>query len=556
MASFKKIMKPTGILLLLAGAIIVAAPSQIRAQSTAPKVIGSELSEAEKEALEKERRLKALINKEFVAVAKGYLSKKMPNASLWQRLARLYQTNRLSHVKQIHTIQMQADLLFQAGYLVIGATYAAEALKLAEDPLSHRFNRAWLILHQVSLRAPIQFILEDLAENTKLGNRHPPYFANDWNYIKGNALASQGLSEQAADLYGRINMSSRYFMPARYQLGMIRYQKGEAKEAIAALRSILQPATRTTSPLPAKDLREMWNYANMAIGRIKYEQKDFLDSARYYRKVTKTSPLFYDSLFEQSWSLFMSGNPKHALGSLYGSSSPFFEETNNPEVKVLESIVYFWMCRYGDARNSLADFVEQYSETMNSLASILEGQRLTPRHAYDLFENLIAGVSSQSLGIPREVLTTAATRDTMLLIRDQLATVMQEYSQLRKKGIFGSKYAISEPLERISKIRANLKTKLGEQFITEIALEKDRFTQLYSQAEFLYLELLMSEKEQLLGRELHAEMRVNKVSDYEDIRGWGRNTQSWKGERKGEFWWDEIGFHIVDAEPKCIEHNN
>ncbi len=501
--------------------------------------------------LENERAVQ--VNNEFARVAHLYLKNAMKPHVLWSHLARLYQDQNLTEDNRILLLQLQADLLYRADLPVIGATYASDALKLTNKPLSDQFKRAWRILANVSKSRPIQYMIEDLAYTLDLKDKYPFYFGNDWNYIMGGALAERGYDEQAIQYFNLVSASSRYFMPARYQLGMLLYEKGNTKAAMASLKSILMPTTREISPLRARDKAEMWNYANMALGRIEYEQRHFLDSARYFRRVYKESTIFYDALFEQSWSLFMSGNPKHALGSLYGVSSSFFSDENNPEAKLLEAIVYFWMCRYSDSRNSLADFAENYAKTMNSLSALVDGQRLSPPEAYDLFENLVSGVSSDSLGIPREVLMTASRRDPMLLVRDQLATVMTESDRLQKKGVFGNKSDISGPLARIAQIRQALKIRLGERFIEEIELERKHYGELYSQAEFLYLELLMSEKEQILGRELHAEMKVDQVSDFENIRGWGRNTQHWTGEKKGEYWWDEIGFHLVDVEPKCVE---
>ena len=97
-----------------------------------------------------------------------------------------------------------------------------------------------------------------------------------------------------------------------------------------------------------------------------------------------------------------------------------------------------------------------------------------------------------------------------------------------------------------------IKNRLGRIFIQEIKEEKSIYEELYSQAQFLYLELLMSEKEQIMGRELHKGGKLAQAGANE-IRGWGLDTQSWKGGNKGEFWWDEVGFHIVDVENKCID---
>src|SRR5690606_31518657 len=114
------------------------------------------------------------------------------------------------------------------------------------------------------------------------------------------------------------------------------------------------------------------------------------------------------------------GYPNHALGSLHGVESPFFKDLFNPEAAMLRSIVYFWMCRYDDARAALADFTARHADDVEQLSDFLDRRRISGKDAFALFENHISGVSSASLGIPRPILETAATEDAMLLLRDQI----------------------------------------------------------------------------------------------------------------------------------------
>lgn len=489
-------------------------------------------------------------NQELGRLYQLYTTGVMKKQAVWESIENLsrYESN-MTPNKRTGLAQMKSDLLLDAGYPVIAATYAADAIMREKDPLNKYMRSTWNLLWKVSRSKPIQFILEDLARKTNLKS-NPPFFGNDWNYIIANAHAAEGKDKLASEHYKKIRLGDRYFMPAQYQLAMIALSGKEDQKAEVALKSILYQNTRDASPLPHADKVEMWNYANMALGRLYYQNRQFLKATQHYRKITRTSPLFYDSLFEQSWSLFMGGHPLHSLGTLYGVNSPHFKERFNPESKVLEAINYYWMCRYEDSRNALADFADTYAKVMEGLDSYLERQTLTPDTTYQLFENLVSGVSSESLGLPRSVIATVASRDTLLLLRDQLATVMEEQDRLADQGVFSSKKGDAVPAKRIEDITDRIKKSLGTQLIVELKAEKDHYDDLYSQSQFLYVELLMSEKEQLLGRELHSSTKLTKgLSD--NIRGWARSTQSWKSGSGEEFWWDEVGYHIVNVEPKC-----
>ena len=222
----------------------------------------------------------------------------------------------------------------------------------------------------------------------------------------------------------------------------------------------------------------------------------------------------------------------------------------NPEAKVLESTAFFWLCRYDDARNSLADFAAKHSETVGGLQDFLDRQRLTPERSYQLFEDLISKVSGTSLGISRELLETAAQQDSMLLAREQYASVIDELKRLKKRGLYKSKKGRKVLEERLLALATKLQNEIGRVFLLELQAMNESFNIMYNQAQFLYIELLMGQKEQLLGRDLHNQGKT--IKNIKQLKSWGQKTQTWT-DLKEEYWWDEIGFQVLDVEPLCNE---
>ncbi len=100
-----------------------------------------------------------------------------------------------------------------------------------------------------------------------------------------------------------------------------------------------------------------------------------------------------------------------------------------------------------------------------------------------------------------------------------------------------------------------LREDIGIRLKNELMAMKKDYERLYDQGQFLYVELLMSKKDQLLGKELHSEGKINKVTQMDNIRGWGKKTQSWASDDKQEYWADELGFHIYRIEPMCVAKN-
>lgn len=491
------------------------------------------------------------LNKKFLLIMEQFRKGELQKKSMWDAM-RPFETayDQLSADNQMGYHQIRAQLLFMAGYPLLASESASKALQLSPDPYGENHQPLWKILWTVSKAKPAQYVVEELAGKLGSIDGNPPEYGNNWNYVLGNAFAAEGKFDLAKAAYEKVVMQDRYFLSSQYQLAMISIEAKKPKEAESYLKAILSETAQDLADLRAIEIADMIGYAHIALARLYYQEGRFIESATEYRTIRRNSKLFYDSLFEQSWALFMAGSMKHGLGTLYSVNSPYFQYSFNPEAKVLETMIYYWICRYDEARNALADFSEKHREAIASLSIFLDRQRLTSETAYQLFENLITGVSGAAIGIPLNVLTTAAESDSMMLVREQYASLVEEMGSLETYGIYGN-MVDGERYKQILQSRAvKIRTEIGNRFLAELRALKEHFDELYSQSQFLYLELLMSQKEQILGRELHAESKASKVTDADAFTGWSRKTQSWE-DTKFEYWWDEIGYQIIDVEPAC-----
>ena len=470
----------------------------------------------------------------------------------WSQLADLSETSsKLAINDRVSLLQTQSTFLAEAGFPILSAIYSVQAIKLSPAPLDATLNSSWQILRKVSELKPIQNVIELTADQLDPKGRVIPIFANDWNYYSGNAASRHGDTGKALNFYSVLRMSDRHYLPGKYQQAMLLIDADKLDEAEAALRAILEIGAEGFSEINETMRKRMIDYAHLALGRLYYERQKFGDSIKMYRAVSRDGLSFYDALFEQSWALFMAGYPAHALGALHGVESPFFKDVFNPEASLLRAMINYWLCRYEPSRNALSNFMALYEPKVEKLNDFLSRRRLDADTAYTLFENLISGVSEESLGLPISVLKTAAEKDSMLLVRDQFAAIIEEKQRLETRGIFGSKARIERPLDYLQRWSGILRQDIGRHYLAELQeLQKD-FERLHSQAEFLYVELLMSEKDQILGKELHASTKITHVSNRQQIGGWASKTQSWKDDRNGEFWWDEVGYYIQPVTSMC-----
>ena len=373
----------------------------------------------------------------------------------------------------------------------------------------------------------------------------------EWQWHAGLAAIDRGDQRGAGDHFALVRKGDRNFLRARYQQAIIAYNLRRDAQAETIFKDILD-----AKPAPDRDLQDL---TKLGLGRIWYEQKKFQSAAAIYRTVSREGRYFVPALFEQSWAFFMAGFPNHALGAIRGVESPFFKDGFTPEATLLRSMILYWMCLYPQSEVALQEFIARHSDPIDQVENFLARQQLTPESAWQLFENLLAGVSGESLGIPRAVLMTAANSDRMVPVRTGLAQAALEIQMLeggklhlgtpKKNGT-----AAADPTSLIREHQAKLRHESGKAFMAELADLRTQYQQLRAQADFLYVELLTSEKDKLLGKEhLGSNKFAAQKSGAKRPAGWGKALMAWAPDNKQEYWWDEVGFYIDPAKPACMK---
>jgi len=342
----------------------------------------------------------------------------------------------------------------------------------------------------------------------------------------------------ALQAFAKVPATAQEFLSAGYQSALAKVELGKQAEAVAQLE-ILAATPAASSHLSEKDFAAFTDFVQLALGRVHFQLGDFRKAVQHYRRVRREGRGFYNALFEQSWALFMAGYPRHALGLIFDLESPFFKERLNPEVPLLKAMVYYRLCRYPEAKAALASFEEFGSDAaLLSLKRFLNQDLLTPERGYQLFEDFISGVSEASLGVSHAVLKTAASQDSLAVARGNLASLLEKQEAAPAD-------ATSQP--QVEAARRDL----GVLLIGELRNLRSQYEQLVGQSKFLRLELLMAEKEHVLGKSLQASMKITQTIETQAFNGWSADGQSWAGDDKREYWWDEIGFHIAKVDSAC-----
>jgi hypothetical protein len=542
-----RILKSFGLFAMLSFAPLAISVQTSNAQT---KAEANKSKDKKKEKKKSKFKFLAILKKLDKSMVSGVVS----NEKAWATAAKLeLYTAKMYPPEKSLLYQIEAKLMRRAGYKVLSAMYSSKAIIESVDKFSKNLSYSWMNLRSISQSYPIQSSLTDLATNVGIRDERPPGWDSDWNYIVALSKANRGQLLEAVREFKKLSPDNRNYFPASYRKAILFNQYSKNKAAIRELKTFLLPGFLDRAPLSSTEKKRLKNLAALALGRIFYEEENYKRSIYYYRKVDKDSIQYPDALFEQSWSLFMNGNPNHALGSLYSLQTPFFDQKYNPETSMLQAIIYFGMCNYDQSRNALADFLEKHQNTIGLLNKFTNNKTLSPKMGYKVFA---AGVTSAPVKeIPNDVLSFVLDQPTLHSPRDQLATLIEEQRKLEMNGVFGQT-VMYKGLDKMIQSRINkLKISIGEIVIAELRELSKKFSKQMKQAKFLYVELLMSETKEKLGKNLHSDnVETDKGQTYKRLIGWNaQKNMSWASSDKNEVWWDEIGFHIANEESKCVD---
>jgi tetratricopeptide (TPR) repeat protein len=468
----------------------------------------------------------------------------------WEKLQALYPEMENAAKKDRSIFHSQeSDTLFKAGYPRLATAVLGVAQKNVDTKEFPKWmDRNWTEASKASRKTDLSFVLTQIVLPEGVS---PPGFGKDWSYFNGLRLEKTGALDDARKAFMNVDQNSWYYPKALFHRAVLAVNQDNFADARKDLRTALvrldlRQGQSYPERVKVKLRSELW----LNLARLYYDTSKFELSIQAYRNVERTTPFYSDALFEQSWALFMAGYPNHALGSLYSLSTPWYSARYKPEADMLESIIYFWLCDYNESRVSLAKFLTKHQSTIKGLDSFLSKKNTSSKDAWDIFENFTTGVSSESIGIDRNLLAEAIYQESLVPFREHLAGLFEEKKKLLSRGVNSSK--MTDNVAKVLDAQIEIaKLNLGEQLIRELTVLHQDFIRLRDHAELLYVELLTSEKDKLLGKELYKDSKITDASAKRPSV-WNLGVkQTWAATDKDEFWTDEIGFYVFKEKSMC-----
>jgi tetratricopeptide (TPR) repeat protein len=151
---------------------------------------------------------------------------------------------------------------------------------------------------------------------------------------------------------------------ARYLVGTILVIQNDLPGAL--------PLFQQVAGVPVKDeeTRDLVDLANLAIGRIRYEQGDYAAATDAYAKVARESTYFADQLNELVWTYIKQGAYEEALRAVEVFLLAFPDHQYTAQLKVLRGHLHMKRQRYEAANTAYEKVVAEYSPIRDVVVSV------------------------------------------------------------------------------------------------------------------------------------------------------------------------------------------
>ncbi len=195
-------------------------------------------------------------------------------------------------------------------------------------------------------------------------------------YTVGKSLYRQGEFARAKAMLDEIQPSSFYHSRARYVMGTILVVEGSYEAAISEFLLSAEASIET-----AED-REVVDLSNLALGRLHYETDQFIKSAEYYQRISRSSAYWADALYEICWTFIKEGEWEAAKQQVEIFLLAFPEHKYTAELKLLQGHLHMKLNSHASALENYEGVVEEYTPVEQRIAEI-EQDAMRPIEWFD-----------------------------------------------------------------------------------------------------------------------------------------------------------------------------
>jgi len=345
----------------------------------------------------------------------------------------------------------------------------------------------------------------------RLENVPPAELEPSVPYVRGKYAYFRGRPDEALATFASIPPTSPYYLQSLYFTATVQVGKGDYASALAVFDGIARSKPRNDQD---KEIQDM---ARLAVGRLNYEQEQFLNAREAYSGISRQSLHFDEAMNELAWTSIKAKDYQSAYRALDLMLLQSPDSPQAPELRLLMGNLHVRLANFALANDAFVQARDQFDPIHKQLRETYEKCQADPKY----FESLIGkGMEKFDITalIPKpavkwvktdpEVARVVALTDDVSELQHGIKDAEQTLSRLElavngqlKVGIFPDLAVVrtrtSEVLNQIVEIRRNFVAKVRS--LTANALASDEKARL----EQIYVERATVEKE-LAGLPLSA----------------------------------------------------
>ena len=373
------------------------------------------------------------------------------------------------------------------------------------------------------------------------GEQGPAMFwIGQYHYRKGNfasAKAFLGLVPKGTEFFAEAHMLEGISLTRQEQPGL----------AIPPLVAATQAANR----IDPED--NTWEVANLNLARAYYAVGNFERAIEHFERTPRSSPLWFESLYEASWAYFRMGRLSGALSHLQTVDSPFFDTIYHPDATLLRVLLFYYLCKYVDGQEMLNQFTAEHREIEQELQQAVDRAAGDPEALFEALYSWKTERRSTGIPLPEPVKQLFSTDESLVRIGDYLAGIDRELRTIDglRTGFESSR--LRKDLEQALKDRhRRARAAKGREVSAKLQTMLMTLQGHLGNAELYKIEMITAEKD-LYTAAWQGQILEKRAARKRDIRVPG-GYRYWPFQ--GEYWEDELGWYEVDTINECVSLKN
>lgn len=362
-------------------------------------------------------------------------------------------------------------------------------------------------------------------------------------YIIGKKLFRDGKNAQALKVVTSIPWQHAMYPFAKHLEGTILSVENLSQRSFEAFDMCVDASNSKIASAKGRLLRMLTlnrDYCIVGKARSKYGGKKYADAELLYLDLSKNSRVWPEILFEEAWASYYKGDYNRSLGKLVSYKAPIFNYFFNPEVEVLNSLSYFKLCLYSDAKKITEDFAHKYFKDTKSLRRILNSMGKDANKYFSMVYRFEQFGKAQN-ELLRSLLKNILKEEAYLETTSHLIRSLKELSRIKNnKSNSFTRFLIFNLKESSHSYQKIIGNYVRSRLVSNYASLYKAFEGM----SYIKLEVLAQKKAKLYSFD-------EKDRSRGDIKYVKRNEKQYFWDFNGEFWADELGDYVFALKSEC-----